>query len=271
MSPAGDRLPGTLNLGLARTTVELKEFFRQRETVVFTFSFPLVMLLIFGSIFDEDLAPGVSYAQYFTAGMIATGIMLTSFQTLAISIAVERDDGTLKRLRGTPMPAGAYFLGKIGMVLVAGVIQTAILLAIGSLLVGLELPAGPAQWARLVWVFGLGTAAGTILGIASSSLPRSAKTATAVIAPIAIVLQFISGVYFVFTELPGWMQAIGSVFPLRWLAQGMRSVFLPDDFATAEAGGGWQLGTTALVMTGWLIAGTVISLRTFRWQRRGSD
>lgn len=267
----GDRLPGTLSLGMARTGVELKEFFRQRETVVFTFSFPLVMLLIFGSIFDDDLAPGVSFAQYFTAGMIATGIMLTSFQTLAISIAVERDDGTLKRLRGTPMPTGAYFLGKIGMVLVTGTVQTAILLAIGTALVGLELPTDPGRWLRLVWVFGLGTAAGTILGIACSALPRSAKTATAVVAPIAIVLQFVSGVYFVFTELPGWMQVLGSTFPLRWLAQGMRSVFLPDSFAAAEAGGSWQLGYTALILTGWLLVGTALAARTFRWQRRDVD
>ncbi len=262
-----ETLPSALTLGAARTRIELKEFFRLRETVFFTFSFPVIMLFIFGTVFDTDLAPGVSFSQYFTAGMIATGIMLTSFQTLAIGIAVERDDGTLKRLRGTPMPPIAYFLGKIGMVLVTSVVQTAVLLTLGTLMLGLSLPSGPAVWLRFAWVFGLGIAAGTTLGIAYSSLARSAKTASAVVSPVVLVLQFISGVFFVLTDLPGWMQVIGSLFPLRWLAQGMRSVFLPADFAAAEAGGSWQLLPTALILGGWLVIGMLLALRTFRWQR----
>ncbi|MBT0767829.1 ABC transporter permease [Kineosporia sp. J2-2] len=260
-------LPGAVPLGLARTGIELKEFFRLRETVVFTFSFPVILLFVFGSVFDDDLAPGVSFTQYFTAGMIASGIVLSSFQTLAIGIAIERDDGTLKRLRGTPMPPVAYFLGKIGLVLVTSVVQTAVLLLLGTLMMGLDLPSTPGLWLRFTWIFLLGTASGTVLGIAYSSLARSSKTAAAVVSPVVILLQFISGVFFVFTDLPSWMQAIGSVFPLRWLSQGMRSVFLPEDFAAAEAGGSWQLGLTALVLTGWLVAGTLLALKTFRWQR----
>ncbi|GLY27671.1 ABC transporter permease [Kineosporia sp. NBRC 101731] len=264
-----DALPSTLSLGLARTGLELKEFFRLRETVVFSFSFPVILLFVFGSVFDDDLAPGVSFTQYFTAGMIASGVVLSSFQTLAIGIAVERDDGTLKRLRGTPMPPMAYFLGKIGLVLVTSVLQTAILLAVGALLFHLELPTDPMLWLRFAWVFVLGTSAGTVLGIAYSSLARSSKSAAAVVTPVVIVLQFVSGVFFVFTDLPGWMQTLGSLFPLRWLAQGMRSVFLPADFAGAEVSGSWQLGLTALILTAWLVIGTALALRTFRWQRPG--
>nr|WP_269329451.1 ABC transporter permease [Kineosporia babensis] len=252
---------------MARTGIELKEFFRLRETVVFTFSFPVILLFVFGSVFDAELAPGVSFAQYFTAGMLASGIMLSSFQTLAIGIAVERDEGTLKRLRGTPMPPLAYFLGKIGLVLVTSVVQAVVLLLLGALLLNLELPTDPLLWLRLAWVFGLGVAAGTTAGIAYSTLARSSKSASAVVVPVVVVLQFISGVFFVFTDLPGWMQAIGSIFPLRWLAQGMRSVFLPPEFAAMEAGGSWHLGATALILTAWLVAGMLLALRTFRWQR----
>ncbi|GAA3616098.1 ABC transporter permease [Kineosporia mesophila] len=265
-----DTLPSALSIGLARTGIELKEFFRLRETVVFTFSFPLILLFVFGSVFDTDLAPGVSFTQYFAAGMIASGIVLSSFQTLAIGIAVERDDGTLKRLRGTPMPPVAYFLGKIGLVLATSLVQTAVLLAVGAALFGLELPTDPLLWLRFAWIFVLGAGAGTVMGIAYSSLARSSKSAAAVVSPVVIVLQFVSGVFFVFTDLPGWMQAVGSVFPLRWLAQGMRSVFLPADFAGAEVSGSWQLGPTALILTAWLVIGSVLALRTFRWQRPGS-
>jgi ABC-2 type transport system permease protein len=266
--PGSVRLPSTAGLGLARTGIEVKQFFRNRDSFIFTFAFPVIMLFIFGSVFDDDIAPGVSFTQYFAAGMVASGVMLSSFQSLAISIAIERDDGTLKRLRGTPMPPAAYFLGKIGLVLVTSVIQTAILLVIGALAFNLDLPAGPGLWFRFGWVFVLGTTAGTVVGIAYSSLARSSQSASAVVSPVVIVLQFISGVFFVFTDLPGWMQTIGSIFPLKWLAQGMRSVFLPPSFEAAEASGSWQLWQTALILALWTIVGLVLCLRTFRWQRR---
>jgi ABC-2 type transport system permease protein len=251
-----------------RTTLELRQFFRQRDSVVFTMLFPVILLAIFGSVFDFDVEPGVSFTQYFLAGMIASGVMLTSFQSLAISIAVERDEGTLKRLRGTPMPPGSYFLGKVGLVLVTSLLQTAILLGIGVALFGISLPTSGGAWLRFLWIFVLGTAAGTVLGIAYSSVPRSSRSAAAVVSPVVVVLQFISGVFFVFSGLPGWMQTISSVFPLKWLAQGMRSVFLPASFEVKEVGGSWQLGWTALILAVWTVVGLVFCLRTFRWQRR---
>jgi ABC-2 type transport system permease protein len=81
-------------------------------------------------------------------------------------------------------------------------------------------------------------------------------------------LQFISGVFFIYTELPTWMQNVAALFPLKWMAQGMRSVFLPEEFAAAEAAGSWQLGLVALVLLAWTIGGLVLALTTFRWRRR---
>ncbi|HET9656223.1 MAG TPA: ABC transporter permease [Kineosporiaceae bacterium] len=265
---AGQFRPSAWRLGLARTAIELRMFFRERDSMVFTFAFPVIMLFIFGSVFTGTVAGGVSFKQYFTAGMLASGVVLSSFQSLAISIAMEREDGTLKRLRGTPMPPAAYFLGKIGLVVVSSVVQAAVLLAVGTAVFGLSLPSDASVWLRFAWIFLLGTTAGTVLGIAYSSVPRSAKAAGAVVSPVVIVLQFISGVYFVYSEIPGWMQTVGAVFPLKWLAQGMRSVFLPDAARSAEVGGSWQLPQTALVLALWTVVGLLVCLRTFRWQRR---
>jgi ABC-2 type transport system permease protein len=261
-------LPSALRLGVARAGIELRMFFRERDSMVFTFAFPVIMLFIFGSVFTGTIAGGVSFKQYFTAGMLASGVVLSSFQSLAISIAMEREDGTLKRLRGTPMPPSAYFLGKIGLVVVSSVVQAAVLLAVGAAVFGLTLPSQASAWLRFGWIFLLGTAAGTVLGIAYSSVPRSARSASAVVSPVVIVLQFISGVYFVYSQIPGWMQTLGAVFPLKWLAQGMRSVFLPDSARAAEVGGSWQLPQTAAVLGLWAVLGLLACLRTFRWQRR---
>lgn len=269
-------LPSAARLGLARTGAELRAFFRERDAVIFIFTYPVIMLAIFASVFDgQDQGMdgyGVPFAQYFLPGMVATGVMLTSFQSLAISIAVERDDGTLKRLRSTPLPATAYFYGKVGLVLATSVVQTALLLALAAFAFDVPMPwtmpDGAERVATFLWVFVLGCAAGAVCGVAFSSLPRSGKSATAVVTPVVLVLQFISGVFFAFFALPAWMQSVASVFPLKWMAQGMRSVFLPEEAASLEPSGSWQHGATAAVLVAWLVVGLVVGARTFRWRRR---
>ena len=259
------------SVGLAswrRFTIEMLQFRRSREAVFFTIAFPLVMLALFGTIFGgESLGPesaGVTFAQYFIASMMAAGVWGSCFTNLAISVPTERDSGALKRLAGTPMPITAYFAGKIGLVLVLSIVETVLLLAMGLAFYDLHLPS-PDKWLTFGWVMTLGITSCTLLGLAVSGLVRNARTASAIVTPIAILLQFISGVYFVFASLPGWLQNIASLFPLRWLALGLRSVFLPEPFAAQEPGGNWQTGTTAIVMVIWCVVGLAITKRTFTW------
>ncbi|MCK9792621.1 ABC transporter permease [Isoptericola sp. 4D.3] len=271
-SSAGGHLPGVARLALVRAGVELRQFWRERDAVVFVFAYPIVMLAIFSTVFGaEDQGTDVAqigYAQYFLPGMVATGVMLTSFQQLAVSIAVERDDGTLRRLRATPLPASGYVGGKVLLTLATAVAQTALLLAVAALAFDVPMPSDAADWVTFAWVFVLGTATGTVCGVAFSSLPRSGRSASAVVTPVVLVLQFISGVFFAFFALPSWMQTVASVFPLKWIAQGMRSVFLPEEMAALETSGSWQLPATAGVLVAWLIVGLVVGVRTFRWRRR---
>ncbi|GAA1715477.1 ABC transporter permease [Isoptericola hypogeus] len=270
--PRATRLPGAARLAGVRAGVELRQFWRERDSVVFIFAYPVLMLAIFSTVFgsEEQGADGVSidYAQYFLPGMIATGIMLTSFQTLAISIAMERDDGTLRRLRATPLPATSYFFGKVLLTLATLIPQTALLLVVAAVAFDVPMPSDPGRWFTFAWVFVLGTACGAVCGVGFSSLPRSGRSANAIVTPVVLVLQFVSGVFFAFFALPGWMQSVASVFPLKWIAQGMRSVFLPDDLVALEPSGSWQHVATAAVLAAWLLIGLVVGARTFRWRRR---
>ena len=253
----------------SRAVVELKEFFRQREAVVFTLMLPVLLLVVFGAVLDYELANGVTFSQYFMAGIIAAGILGASLQNMAISIATERSDGTLKSLAGTPMPKSAYFVGKVVQVLAVTVTIIVILLAIGAVFYDIDPPSG-SDWLTLVWVTVLGSAACTLLGIAISSLAKNGRSASATVTPFALLLQFISGVFFRFNQIPEWMQAIAAIFPLKWMAQGLRSVFLPDQLAAAEPAGSWELGKVALVLAIWCAGGLVLCVTTFRWQERGS-
>ncbi|MEE6310800.1 ABC transporter permease [Plantactinospora veratri] len=266
------RLPAVLAVTRARVRVEFLVFIRERISVVFTFFFPVLLLIVIGAIFHGQRLPGdVDLAQYFVAGMIGAGLFGVSFQNVAIAIPIERDIGTLKRLAGTPMPRSAYFLGKMAMVAFVALAQNVLLLGIGSAFFGLRLPDTADRWLTYLWVIVLGIASCTLLGIAASGFVRNGRTAPAVMSPIAIVLQFISGVYFVFATMPTWMQTVAAIFPLKWIAQGMRSVFLPDGYQSQEPAGSWELDRVALVLAAWCVLGFLVAVRTFRWRGRTDD
>ncbi|MFF3403319.1 ABC transporter permease [Streptomyces sp. NPDC002659] len=263
------QLPGAWQLGLLRGRLEVLAFFRQREQAIFTFAFPIVFLFLFASIFSDDVkGAGITASQLYVPAMIAAGIMSTSFQSLGISIAIERDEKQLRRLRGTPMPPAAYFLGKVWLVLVTGLLETAALLVVGTVFYDVDLPTSVGKWLTFGWIFVLGLTGCALLGIAISSVPKSGQSATSVVVLPFLVLQFISGVYIAINTIPDWMLNIGAIFPLKWMCQGLRGVFLPESASVLEQAGSWEYGRIALVLGAWCIGGLVLCLLTFRWKSR---
>jgi ABC-2 type transport system permease protein len=265
------RLPSLLRQAGVRGLVEIKIFFRQREAVVFTFALPIILLLLFGEIFHGNIGhTGVTFRQYFIAGIIASGLMSTTFVNLGVGIAADRNDGTLTRLAGTPLSPVGYFAGKAILAFVSCLLEVIALLAVGVGVLGLNLPSSSGRWLTLAWVIVLGAATCSLLGIAvSSAVKATARSAVAVMNLPYLVLSFISGVYFVFSSLPVGLQRVAAIFPLKWICQGMRSAFLPDSLQAVEPAHAWEHGRIALVLGAWLVASLVICIRTFRWQ--GTD
>ena len=260
--------PSALRLGLHRGVLETRQFFRSRGQMFFTFSMPVVMLLLLAGIYQGKYGDGgVTTQQIFTTGMLGVGIMGTSLQSLSLQIAGERQNGTLKRLRGTPLPKSSYFIGKMVMVLVSSLGQAAVLLIVGRLFFGVRLPVDAGHWLTFAWVYALGVAGCSMLGIAYSNLVRSADSGAVVMLPM-MVLQFISGVFVIFSQLPKGLQVAASFFPLKWICQGMRSALLPEAYARMEPAGNWEPGRTALVLGLWAVVGLVLCLTTFRWKGR---
>jgi ABC-2 type transport system permease protein len=269
-SLAAAPLPSLLTTGLSRGRIEVTTFFREREVVVFIFALPAVLLLLLGSIFNSEhvQVPGVTTGQLYAAGMIAGGIMATSYQYLGISVAVERDQGLLKRLYGTPLPHAAYFIGKIIQVFVCLIAEVALLMIVGVAFYHLHLPSTPGKWLTLAWICLLGGTACALLGLGVSSLARSARSASPIITLPFLVLEFISGIFVPFSDVPRALQTVAAIFPLKWMAQGLRSVFLPPQAVALEPAHSWELGRVALVLALWIAAGLILCIRTFRWQTR---
>lgn len=262
-------VPSAVRIGFSRVVPELKMFYRRPEQMVLTFSMPAVICLLLGSIFSDPLPNSdVSTGAVIAASMLAYGILSTSFINLGISIAADRDTGALRRLRGTPTTATSYFIGKIMLVAIVSFAEAVLLLAVGVLVFGVRLPADLFGWFTLTWVFALGVISCSLLGVLISNLASNAVAAAALTNGPAVGLQFLSGTYVPLMVLPTWMLAVGSLFPVKWMAQGFRSVLLPPELVAIEPAGSWEHGRIFLVLMVWSLGGLIACRAVFRWSDR---
>jgi ABC-2 type transport system permease protein len=262
-------LPSPLRIGLSRIVPELKMFYRRPEQLILTFSMPAVIGILLGSIFSTKLPNSdTSTGAVIAASILAYGILSTSFINLGISIAADRETGALRRLRGTPTTATSYFIGKIFLVAIASAAEAVVLLTVGVLVFKLHLPTTAFGWFTFAWVFVLGILSCSLLGIFVSNLASNAVSAAVITNGPAVALQFVSGTYVPLAVLPAWMLTLGSFFPVKWMAQGFRSVLLPPEMAAFEPAGSWEHGTTFLVLAAWSVGGLVACLAVFRWSDR---
>jgi ABC-2 type transport system permease protein len=263
-------LPSAMRIGFSRVVPELKMFYRRPEQLALTFSMPAVICLLLGSIFSAKV-PGTatSTGAVIAASMLAYGILSTSFINLGIGIAADRETGALRRLRGTPATASSYFIGKIMLVAIASLAEAAILLLVGVLAFRLRLPTNPFGWFTFSWVFVLGIVSCSLLGILVSNFASNAVSAAVITNGPAVGLQFVSGTYVPLMALPTWMLVVGSIFPVKWMAQGFRSVLLPAQMVVLEPAGSWEHWRCFVVLAAWSVGGLMACLYVFRWSDRG--
>jgi ABC-2 type transport system permease protein len=147
------------------------------------------------------------------------------------------------------------------------ILEVVLILGIGLVFYGVELPADPLKWLVFAAVFVLGVASCSLLGIAYTRLIRTGSSAPAIVQPPYLVLQFISGVFLQYSEVPGGLKVVASLFPLKWMVQGLRYVFLPEWVARDDYGGGWNVEQVLIVLAGWFVLSFVLARYFFRWNR----
>lgn len=239
---------------------------RTPRVLVFTAAFPLLLLVLFNSIFIEggdnsttlpnDLR--ISAQAYFTAGIIAYSVALSTFTTLAISLTTQRERGILKRYRGTPMPAWTFIVAQIVRATIQALVLTALLLAVGALAYDVQIP-GSTFPAFVLYVV-LGTATLCALGIALSAFTPNPDAASTIAPFTVVILAFFSGIWIPVDQLPGWLEAVGKAFPLYHLALGLQTTLAPG------AGGSGLDADNVAALGIWALAGIVLAVRHFRWE-----
>ncbi len=253
---------------LRQTRYALVATIRNSRSVVFGIVFPVILLVLFNSIFSSgsnstDTFHGhlVSTRAYFTAGLAAYAIMLQGFSTLAVAVTTQRESGQLKRLRGTPMRPWTFIAAHMLRTIVFSTAMVVALLAIGRIAFGVHVSAD-AVVGLAVYV-ALGTAAMATLGMAITAYTPTVDAASSVGPFTAVILSFISGIFIPVSVLPDWLAKLGQVFPLAPLADGMQR-------AVTGVGGG--TGITAhdvTLLAVWGAGGLVVAARRFRWVPQG--
>jgi ABC-2 type transport system permease protein len=233
-------------------------FWRNREAAFFSFLFPILLLVLLGSVYGDEPIEGVDAATYLVVGLLGYGVAATAFAGLAITLVVRREAGLLKRVRGTPLGAGTYLSAVIASTVIVILLQVLAQLAIGLYVLDAELPESPGSFAVAI---ALGAASFAALGVAITALVRTAEGSSAVVNAIYLPMAFISGAFFSTQELPRFLEVISEVLPLTYLLDLIRVTFIDGEGLDTAA------GELAAVL-GWGAVGLVLAVRLFRWEPR---
>ena len=248
-----------LGLVLWQIRYEQRSYWRNRGRGVFTFAFPIMFLLIFASI-DKGAhissRGGIAYNDFFVPGILAYGVIATTFVNLAISTAILRDEGVLKRMQGTPLPRWAYVAARIASACIIMFAMTVVVLGLGIGIWGVTLRAEAVP--ALVVTLMLGTAAFTTIGIGLTRFIPTADSGPVVVNLVVLPLTFISNIWFPTDSLPSTLKTIAGIFPITALAGGLQRVFDP------RYGGAGFNGQDLRVLAIWTVVGVFLMVRFLR-------
>jgi ABC-2 type transport system permease protein len=244
-----------MSLFLHELRGELKLYVRSRELAFFTFLLPIIFFLILGSAYGDEEIDGYYGADYLLTGMIGYGAVATAFAGLAIVVVIRREDGILKRLRATPLPASTYLAALLATTIIAFLIEAAVLIALGTAFLDAAFPKAVVS---LVLALLLGATAFAALGVGLSALIRRSEGASAVINAIYLPAAFLSGAFFSQESFPRLLTAIADLLPLSYF------IDLVGDVAL-DGRGLWQEPLDVAVIAAWGLAGGIFAVRRFRW------
>ena len=246
-----------MKLFLHQFRAEQKLFWRSRELAFFTFLLPIIFLFLLGYAYGDEEIDGVRGYNFLLAGMLGYGVAATS-SGLAILLVLRREAGTLKRLRATPLPPATYIAAALGSIIFVFVIEAVVLVSLARIFFEVPVPDRLASLAAAVLV---GAGAFAAVGVALTTVIRSASGASAVINAVFLPMTFISGSFFSPDSFPGVLQAVAEVLPLKHFIVLVRDIVLEGEEI-------WSFPAELAVVTAWGTVCAIVAARRFQWDPR---
>ena len=234
--------------------LERKMFWRNPTAAFFSFVLPLIFLFLFGAVFSGNQAN----LNVLVPGIAGLSVMATTFNALATQMTFLREQGVLKRVRGTPLPGTSYLSGIIGSAATNAVIQILIIIVAGKLFFGLG---WPKDWAELAVFTVLGVACFAAMGVAFSHVIPNFEAAPAYTNLVFLPMIFISGVFFDVDNVPTFLRDIANAQPLDHVINGISAALVTGAPLTDH------LSDLAVVAV-WTLACVILAVRGFSWSAR---
>lgn len=231
-------------------------FWRNPAAAFFTFAFPLIFMVLFNMILSSDDIGG-NTARFYTPAIVCFSIVNACFTSIAMTVSLARDEGILKRIRGTPLPGWAYLVARTLQAVIVAVLLVVIVSAFGRLFYDVPLPVG--QMPLLAVVLVVAGASFGALGPAMAGLIPNAAAAPAIVNATVLPLYFISDV-FIRLDDSSVLAQIGNLFPIRHLVNALQSVWNPVLYPFHPVDLVW--------IAVWGVAGLAVAMRTFTWEPR---
>ena len=233
-------------------------FWRSPVAAFFTLALPLVMMIIFVSIFGSDpygTAGQINISEFYVPALASFTAATATYTNLGISLTLMREEGTLKRVRGTPAAPWQFLTGTVASAVWVAFLGATILFVVGTFIADITIDYDQIGWMALFFV--VGVLAFAVLGVAVSLLAKTGQAASAITNATILPLAFISNIFIPMDDPPRWMEILGGIFPLRSFAEGFRSGFDPAlrDGRVADL----------LVVAAWGVAGLIFVLKYFQW------
>jgi ABC-2 type transport system permease protein len=262
-----------LALVLQQIRYQNRIFWRSPVSAFFTIVFPLMFLVLFTALFgnDEISSLGVTTAQFYAPALAVFGAASATYTNLSITTAIARDEGILKKIRGTPLPPSAYIAGRVGSAVWIALIAVVIMMTVGAVVYGVEIRGSTFVAAAVSFV--VGAAAFAALGLMVAALVPNGDSAPAVAQATLLPIAFVSDVFIVTDDGPAWMEALGNIFPLKHFVAAFGDAFNPtlsgSGFAWSGSGDEYAVGAHLAVMAVWGIGAAIIAVRFFKWDPQG--
>lgn len=242
---------------------DLLAFRRNPAATFFTLALPVIFLVLFTSIFGNEIMDnGTRVAVFYVPGIVALSVVSTTMINIAITMVTKREMGILKRVRGTPLRPGVFVASQILASILLMIVLTAIVCGIGWLLFDVTIRAAGVP--TLLLTLTVGAASFCAMGLALTTIIPSVDAAPAVTNAIALPLYFISDIFIPGDQVPSWVQNIGNLFPIRHLNKALLESFDPFVSGTSFPWGHWA------VIAAWGAVGAVVAAAKFRWSPWGS-
>jgi len=234
--------------------IERRMFWRNPSAAFFNFLLPILLLLLFGAVFSGSS----SNLDIIVPGIAGMGVMASTFSALAFNLTFLREQGVLKRMRGTPMPPAAYLTGVLANAVTNAAIQIGIVILVARFVFGVG---WPRNWAELVFFVAIGVTCFGALGIAFSHLIPNFDAAPAYVNAVFLPMIFISGVFYDTANSPAILREIARVLPLTHLIDGLSAAMVTG----APLSTLW--GSVGVVLL-WGLVGVIFAIRGFSWESR---